>query len=411
MMQHKTYRLTLILLTLCTMVQAAVAEDFETLRAFMQSNLADERVVGCSAQVTMDGETIFLEAFGELDPAGTRELRTDDIMRIYSMTKAITSAAAVKLMEDGRLGIDDPVSMYIPEFADATVATWPEGTERTIETMQEVPARRPITVRDLILHTSGLAYNFSVEEALQKAYSDPWMEHTTLESAIRGVAGLPLAVQPGTQFLYGVNTDVLGRVVEVASGMPFEEYLRIEFFEPLGMKDTSFNPGPAERSMPIVRKSETTGRFAIDPTRIPGYDTAAGVHLPLGGQGLYSTLNDYTRFCRMILEGGSLDGTRVLDEESIVFMSRNHLGPDIESTIRFGLGFRVCEPVETSHGMFGHDRLAWGGAASTYFYIDPVNGVTAVFMTQLVPFNGPMNEAFHQAVLDDIAGMAAVTNN
>ena len=189
------------------------------------------RVLGCAAQVTQGGETIFLEAFGELDPAGTRDLETDDIVRIYSMSKAITTVAAMILMEDGKLGIDDPVSMYIPEFAEVTVAYWPEGVERSPENMQRVAPRRPITVRDLILHTSGLAYNFSAEDGLKKIYSDPWLNQPNLASAIRQLATVPLAVQPGTQFLYGLNSDVLGsrgrsRLRNALRGIPGGAYLR-----------------------------------------------------------------------------------------------------------------------------------------------------------------------------------------
>ena len=244
----------------------AYAQELEALKQFMQDAVARGEVLGCAAQVTQGGETIFLEAFGDLDPAGTRELEVDDIVRIYSMTKAITSVAAMALMEDGKRGIDDPVSMYIPEFAEVTVAHWPEGVERTAENMQRVAPRRPITVRDLILHTSGLAYDFSAEEGLKKIYIDPWIDQPNLASAIRQVAKVPLAVQPGTRFLYGLNSDVLGRGVEVASGMPFEEFLEVRIFEPLQMNDTTFTPGPAERSMPVVKKSKVTGTFKIDPT-------------------------------------------------------------------------------------------------------------------------------------------------
>ncbi len=394
------------LLTILVVTHVASAVDFNALRNFMESNVQDGRVVGCAAQVTKDGETVFLEAFGNIDPAARRELRTDDIVRIYSMTKAITTVAAMKLMEDGKLGIDDPVSMYVPEFADITVAHWPEGVERTAEHMQRVAPRRPITVRDLILHTSGLAYNFSAEDALKKTYSKPWKGQTSLKDAIAHLAKVPLAVQPGTQFLYGLNSDVLGRVVEVASGTPFDEYLEVEIFAPLKMTDTGFTPGPAERTMPIVKASPKGEGFVLDRNRIKGHSTDDDAHLPLGGEGLYSTLNDYTQFCRMVAQGGELDGARILDQRTVAFMAQNHLGPDLNpGAERFGLGFKVHDPEKTSQGMRGQDRLSWGGAASTYFFIDPAENVTAVFVTQLFPFNEPMGNGFHTAVLESLATM------
>ena len=399
---------------LCVLLTTHIASavDFGTLRQFMEANVDDGRVVGCAAQVTKDGKTVFLEAFGNLDPAASRELRTNDVVRIYSMTKAITTAAAMKLMEDGKLGIDDPVSMYIPEFADITVAYWPDGADRTADTMQRVAPKRSVTVRDLILHTSGLAYNFSAEDALKANYSKPWKGQTTLEGAIANLANVPLAIQPGTRFIYGLNSDVLGRVVEVASEQPFDEYLAVEFFKPLQMTDTGFTPGPSDRTMPLVKANSKGDGFILDKSRIEGHSTGDDIHLPLGGEGLYSTLNDYTRFCRMIAQEGELDGVRVLDERTVAFMAHNHLGPDLNpGADRFGLGFKVHDPVETSQGMRGQDRLSWGGAASTFFFIDPVENVTAVFVTQLFPFNGPMGEEFHTVVLESLATMEGLPNN
>ena len=399
-------------LSVLLITHSASAVNFEALRAFMESNVNDGRVVGCAAQVTKDGETVFLEAFGNLDPAATRELRTDDIVRIYSMTKAITSAAAMKLMEDGKLGIDDPVAMYIPEFADITVAHWPDGVKHTAGTMQRVAPRRPITVRDLILHTSGLAYIFSAEKALKPKYSKPWEGQTTLEGAIANLANVPLAIQPGTRFIYGLNSDVLGRVVEVASGQPFDEYLSVKFFKPLKMDDTGFTPGPTERTMPLAKANAKGDGFILDKNRIEGHSNGDDNHIPLGGEGLYSTLNDYTRFCRMIAQEGELDGERILDERTVAFMAQNHLGPDLNpGAERFGLGFKVHDPIQTSQGMRGKDRLSWGGAASTYFFIDPAENVTAVFVTQLFPFNGPMGEEFHTAVLESLAAVNDPSKN
>ena len=399
---------------LCSLsARTTTAQTLEALESFMQAAVDDDVVVGCAAMVTRDGRTIFMQAFGDLDLEASRSMRTNEIVQIYSMTKAIASAAAMVMAEEGRLRLDDPVSMYIPEFANVKVADWPEDVARVPANMRLVPARRPITIRDLILHTSGLGYTFSVEPGLQPAYSSPWEKATDLETAIRGVAMIPLAHQPGTRFNYGINTDVLGRVIEVAAGMPFEEVLQTRIFDPLNMTDTSFARPPMDRYMPIVKRNPENGELEETAQSLDRYERPANPALALGGQGLHSTLNDYTRFCRMILEGGELDGKRVLSERTVEFMGRDHLGPGIESIgNRFGMGFGLQDPVETSKGPRGGDRLVWGGAASTFFFIDPAQDLTAVFFTQQFPFNGKLGEQFHQAVLESVAvEFPLVSNN
>ena len=345
----------ILLMTLLTAITASPlvhADDFQPLRTFMEESVANEGVVGCAAQITQGGRTIFLEAFGDLDPEGSRELRTDDVVCIYSMSKAITTTAAMMLMEEGRLGLDDPVSTYIPEFADARVAHWPEGAERTRETMELVMPKRPVTIRDLILHTSGLGYSFTVEPALKADYRGHWEGHETLESAIADVARIPLARQPGTAFIYGLNSDVLGRVIEVASGQPFAVHLDERLFEPLGMVDTSFMPGPPERSMPLAIKRVQDGALIRGSAGLEGNENPERTRLPLGGQGLFSTLADYSRFCQMILRKGAFDGTRYLTPRTVEFMTQNHLGPNVEAgpgriggAMRFGMGFGIEAPI------------------------------------------------------------------
>ena len=366
--------------------------------------MANEVVVGCAAQVTQGGKTIFLEAFGDLDPEGSRGLQTDDVVCIYSMTKAITSTAAMMLMEEGRLGLDDPVSKYIPEFGEARVAYWPEGVERTADTMELIEPDRPVIVRDLLLHTSGLGYSFTVEPGLKAAYRGHWEGQETLESAIAGVARMPLARQPGTAFIYGLNSDVLGRVIEVASGQPFEVYLEERLFKPLGMVDTSFMPGPRERSMPLATKRIRDGVLIRGRAGLEGNENPERNRLPLGGQGLFSTLADYTRFCRMILGRGRLDGTRYLTARTVDFKTSNHLGPNVQAgRRRFGMGFGITAPTATSRGPRGGGRLAWSGAACTFFFIDPMQDLTAVYVTLLMPWNGLIGMQFLASVLESMA--------
>ncbi|MCH2160430.1 MAG: beta-lactamase family protein [Phycisphaerales bacterium] len=397
---------TAVLLLLSGLLRTSSAQELEALEQFMQGAVARDVVVGCAAQVTLGDETIYLEAHGDLDPDASRPLRTDEVVQIYSMTKPITSVTAMIMAEEGRLRLDDPVSMYIPEFAEVKVAEWPKGVRRTPDNMELVDPRRPLTVRDLILHTAGLAYTFSAGPELQAAYADPWVNAADLDTAIRGVARIPLAAQPGTRFLYGINTDVLGRVIEVAADMPLEEVMQTRLFDPLEMRDTGFAPPPGERYMPIVSRNPDNGRLEVCDQSFPGYARLANPALPLGGQGLHSTLNDYTRFCRMILNGGELDGQRVLSERTVEFITRNQVGPGIEiASPGFGIGFGMNEPVDTSHGPRGGERMGWGGAASTFFFIDPEQDVTAVFFTQQFPFNGSLGEQFTAAVLESMAAI------
>ena len=401
---------TTLLILAPGLLSASSAQDLDALESFMEKSVEQGMVVGCAAQVTRDDETIFLEAFGNLDPEGSRPLRTDEIIQIYSMTKPITSVTAMVMAEEGRLRLDDPVTMYIPEFAEVKVAEWPDGVTRTAENMQLVEPRRPLTVRDLVLHTSGLGYTFSVGPELQAAYTDPWVNAPDLETAIRGVANIPLAAQPGTRFLYGLNTDVLGRVIEVAAEMPLQDVMRTRIFEPLGMTETGFGPPSSDRYMPIVKRNNTSGEFEVREQELAGYERPLNPALPLGGQGLHSTLNDYTRFCRMMLNGGELDGNRVLSERTVDFITQNQVGPGIQiDNPGFGIGFGMTDPVETSRGLRGGERMGWGGAASTFFFIDPETDVSAVLFTQQFPYNGQLGIGFHNAVLESLAGLEEET--
>ena len=359
---------------------------------WMQSLVDEGKVVGCAAQVTQGGETIFLEAFGDRSPRSEEDLSIDQIVRIYSMSKAITSTAIMQLVEQGKLGIDDPVSMYIPEFAEMTVGLGEEAR----------PARRQITIRDLLTHTSGLAYDFSAPEAYKVAYVEVFDKMPTLESAGVAMGALPLISDVGERFVYGVSTDVLGRVVEVVSGVSFEEYLRGHIFAPLKMTHTGFTPPADLKPMHIVTGEPgaldiDAAHYAIENSR------ALKPHFQSGGGGLWSTLGDYTRFMQAIENFGELDGVRILKPKTVAFMTQNQLSPAYPSPQRFGLGFGLQAPVITSVGPRGGGRWTWGGAASTYFFIDPNQDLTAIFVTQKFPFDGPLGEAFHQVVLESVA--------
>ena len=366
--------------------------DLPGLDKWMQQQVEQGKVVGCSAQVTQGGETIFLEAFGDRTPVSSEDLTTEQIVRVYSMTKAITSAAVMQLVEQGKLGIDDPVSMYIPEFADMTV-----GLGDTAR-----PARRQITIRDLLTHSSGLSYDFLAPTPYKTLYEVPFQAGGDLADAAARMGQVPLVCEPGSRFEYSISIDVLGRVIEVISEQTFGTYLQANLFDPLGMTNTTFSPPDDLKPMHIVIGSpgnlqidQTHEQARLDRSLKPGFES--------GGGGLWSTLHDYTRFMQAMERYGELDGVRILKPKTVAFMTQNQLSPAFKSDQRFGLGFGLAAPVQTSHGPRGGGRWTWGGAASTYFFIDPNQDLTAIFVTQKFPFDFALGEEFHREVLESIA--------
>ena len=377
--------LSILLITLCSFGQ-----ELKHLHDWMQKIVDRSQVTGCMAQVTKDGKTVFLDAYGKRSPESDEELDVSQVVRIYSMSKAITSVAIMQLVEQGIVGIDDPVSKYIPEFKNIKVLD--NGNLR--------PASKEMTVRELLTHTAGIAYDFSASEELKPYYEDAFVGVKSLEEASQIIAGLPLAGDPGSLYLYGLNTDVLGRVVEVASGQEFEAYLKQHIFEPLSMKDTSFTPSSDVVIMPIVNR--VIGGTKIDQTHYEKERDVLNPSFQSGGGGLWSTIHDYTQFCMAMEQMGQLNGARILNPETVRFMVQNHLAPNIPAP-PFGLGFGLAEPVRTSRGPRGGGRWTWGGAACTYFFIDPYQNITAVFATQQFPFDFALSEKFHEVVLEAMA--------
>ncbi|MDP7574236.1 MAG: serine hydrolase [Phycisphaerales bacterium] len=389
-------------------IASLASAGYDTLRDFMEALVEQGQVVGCMAEVTRNGDVTFLDAFGSYSPDSETPLGIDAVVRIYSMTKPITSLAAMILAEEGKLSLDDPVSKYIPEFADVKVATWPDGAAKTRENAVMRPPSRPIMVRDLLVHTSGLGYRFSVPPEYESWYANIWTKATTLEEAAKYMAAVPLVHDPGTAFLYGINTDVLGRVIEVAAAQPFEDFLQERIFTPLQMDNTGFRPSDPKGVMPIVRRSDETGELEIEGTHFAGDEPSDNSYLPLGGEGLYSTLHDYTRFCLVMLGEGELDGTRIVTPRTVHYMTHNHLAPNIKaSDLYFGMGVSTSDAVQTAYGPRGLGRYGWGGAACTYFFVDPSQDLTAVFATQLRPFNADLGKAFPAAVLESVASEEA----
>lgn len=344
------------------------------------------------------GEVAHLSVQGYMDVERARPLREDTIFRIYSMTKPVTSVALMMLVEEGLIALDDPVHRFIPQWRNLGV--YEAGFIGTFRTR---PVATPMRIIDLLRHTSGLTYGLqqrtNVDAAYRKfAFGDP-AGSGTLQAMIEGLAKIPLEASPGEVWNYSVSTDVLGYVVGQVSGLPFEEFVRQRIFAPLGMVDTDFH-------VPAAKASRLAACYILGPDgrmRLQD-DPQTSLYLKppafiSGGAGLVSTAADYLRFCRMLLNGGVLDGTRLLSPKTVELMTINHLpgGKDLPemsvslfseagySGVGFGLGFAVTtSPARTLIPGSAGD-FAWGGMASTYFWIDPREQLIVIFMTQLIP--------------------------
>jgi len=344
------------------------------------------------------GKVVHHGALGFMDVERQRPVREDTIFRIYSMTKPLTSVAFMMLVEDGAVALDDPVHRFIPQWRD--LAVFDAGFMDTFRTKRTV---RPMRMVDLLRHTCGLTYGFQQRTNVDASYRKLGLGEiggpVALDAMIDGLAKVPLEFSPGDAWNYSVATDVLGYLVGKISGMPFERFLRERILDPLGMHDTDFH-------LPESKAARLAACYRFTPTEpmqlVDDPQTSPYLRPPTfisGGGGLVSTLSDYLRFCRMLLNGGSLDGVRILGSKTIELMGANHLpgGKDLtqisvslfsEATyagVGFGLGFAVTlDPARTlMPGTVGD--LSWGGMAGTYFWVDPREELIVIFMTQLMP--------------------------
>jgi CubicO group peptidase (beta-lactamase class C family) len=363
---------------------------------WMRAQIDAGRTGGIVTLVARRGKTAFLDVVGKADVNRDKPMTADTIVRIYSMTKPLTSVAIMMLYEEGRFQLDDPISRFIPAFAGQRVLTG--GSRGKIDT---VPAARGITFRDLLTHTSGLTYGFmesTLVDALYRANKvDFQTENTSLKELVEKAATLPLLAQPGTRWNYSISTDVLGYLVEVISGVPFETFLKEKVIDPLKLIDTDFHVPEAKHSR--FAANYTVGRngglHEIDDPTKSVYLRPRNVNS--GGGGLVSTVSDYARFCQFMLNKGELDGVRLLGRKTVELMTSNHLGGDMadmgtprfsETTyegIGFGLGFSVMIDPTKAQIVGTPGEYAWGGAASTAFWIDPKEEMFVVFLTQLSP--------------------------
>jgi CubicO group peptidase (beta-lactamase class C family) len=394
------------------------AERLQRLDTHLRRYVDDGRLAGWTVAVARRGRVAHLTHYGLADLEADRPVADDTIWRIYSMTKPITSVAALMLYEQGALELTDPVARYIPSFADLRVyAAGPPAKPAT------VPAMEPVRIWHLLTHTSGLTYGFLHAHPVDEIYRARGFEYgpprgMDLATACDSWAALPLVFQPGTEWNYSVATDVLGRVVEVVSGQRFDAFLAEHVLGPLGMDDTAFSVGgddldrlAALYTLDPDGALHRSASFGEAATRVPTFLS--------GGGGLVSTAGDYHRFTQMLARGGEFDGVRLLSPRTVAFMTRNHLpgGADLEtfgrpinaeSTVRgvgFGLGVSVVIDAAAGKVLTNEGEYAWGGLASTAFYIDPVEEITAMFFTQLMPsssypIRSQLRTLVNQAVVD-----------
>ncbi|MGE5488152.1 MAG: serine hydrolase domain-containing protein [bacterium] len=368
------------------------AERLKRVDAVLQKYVDDDQVAGVVALVLKDGKPIYERAFGWSDKEAGRKMTVDTIFRIASQTKAITSAAVLILVEEGKIGITDPVSRFIPSFASTTVAV------KTATGIETVPAKRRITIADLLTHTAGISYGTSPHIAklyeakgLGPAAGNGWYTADKDEpicETMERLGTLPFEAQPGEAFVYGYNTDILGCVVERASGMPLDAFIRQRITEPLGMKDTQFFLPPSERArLAAVYASTPDGKMV----RAPEGSKGQGHYIDgprksfAGGAGLLSTARDYARFLEMIRRGGELDGVRILAPRTVALMTTNQSGT-LHSTngLGFGFGFETVDRYGAK-GMAGVGAFGWSGAYGTTYEVDPSSGLVRVLMIQLMP--------------------------
>lgn len=373
------------------------AERLGRIRPVMQRFVDEGKFAGILTMIARQGQIVHCESVGMRDIAAGKPIETDTIFRIYSMSKPITSAAVMMLLEEGRLRLADEIAEYLPEFKHVQVAEAGEGG-----LVRLVPPARPINIRDLFTHTSGLGYGEDTIPQVAKIYeriSPLWNRRgpTALRDFVEGIASAPLYHHPGQAYHYGVSIDVLGRLVEVVSGMAFGEFLRQRIFEPLGMMDTSFSVpkekvgrfasmyGPVEKDGAAV-----VGQLKdIDPIENSAYLYAD--RLQGGGGGLVSTAPDYLRFCQMVLNHGELDGVRLLGRKTVELMRMNHL-PDgifMDQDIQahgFGLGGYVLLNPARARANGSAGNWGWGGAANTFFWVDFKEQMVPIIMIQHQPF-------------------------
>jgi CubicO group peptidase (beta-lactamase class C family) len=373
---------------------AVVASGFshaglQRLGDYIRNEVATGKIPGAIVLIQQHGHPVYFEKFGVRDVESRHPMTDDTIFRLYSMSKPVTSVAAMMLVEDGKLKLDDPLAKYIPAFADVKVAV-EKRDEAGKPTLALEPLQRPITIEDLLRHTSGLTYGFYGDSAVRKLYANADLFQGDFDNAdfADRLGKLPLAEQPGTMWDYGHSTDILGRVVEVVSGKSLFQFEKERLLDPLGMTETSFYITDEVRR-PLIAEPMPEDRFTSpvagirDPMQLRRWES--------GGAGMVGTMADYARFAQMLLNGGTLDGRRYLKPETVALMTSDHIGPETKiardyfyfpgADSGFGLGFavRTSQRPDTSLPL---GEYRWDGVAGTFFFIDPKDDMFVICMMQ-----------------------------
>ena len=406
-------RIVLLLVAVTALVHAQskaklnlAADRLARIDRLIQQYVDKGQIAGAVALVLRDGKPAYERAFGWADKEAGRKMTTDTLFRIASQTKAITSTAVMALVEEGKIGLDEPVGHFIPTFTKTSVAV-----KEDAGTFKIVPARRPITIRHLLTHTAGISYgtdayisDMYAAKGLGPSAGNGWYtadkEEPICETMER-LGTLPFVAQPGEAFVYGYNTDILGCVVEKASGMPLDEFIRTRITAPLGLKDTRFYiPQNEAQRLAAVYATGPDGNAVRSAEGSKGQGHYVnGPHKSFaGGAGLTSTAHDYARFLEMIRNGGTLDGIRILGSRTVDLMTTNQSGSLHSTTgLGFGLGFETVDRYGAS-GMAGVGAFGWGGAYGTTYQVDRESGLVVVLMIQLMPNGTDIQPKYSTAV-------------
>jgi CubicO group peptidase (beta-lactamase class C family) len=377
------------------------ADRLARIDKLMQQYVDENRIGGAVGLVLQDGKPVYERAVGWADKeAGTR-MSPATIFRIASQTKALTSVSVLALMEEGKIGLTDPVSRYIPSFANSKVAV------RNGAAVDIVPAKRPITIRDLLTHTAGISYGTDATVAAQyeskglgPAAGYGWFTADKDEPicvTMERLGTLPFVSQPGEAWVYGYNTDILGCIVEKVSGTPLDAFIRTRITEPLGMKDTQFFLPPAQRArLAAVYQSDSDGKIK----RAPDGPRGQGAYVDgprksfAGGAGLLSTAPDYARFLEMIRRGGAIDGVRILSPRTVALMTTNQIGTlHSPAGLGYGLGFETTDRFG-ANGLDSAGAFGWAGAYSSTYRVDPESHLVICFMVQMLPNTTDLGRKF-----------------
>jgi CubicO group peptidase (beta-lactamase class C family) len=395
---------------LLTLSPAFAADRLGRVDRLLQQYTDEGRIPGAVALVLRDGKPVYERAFGWSDKEAGRRMTTDTIFRIASQTKAITSAAVLMLVEEGKIGINEPVGRFIPNFQKTTVALQDESGVKL------VPAKRAITIHDLLTHTAGISYGTAGSVAslyqakgLGPAAGNGWYTADKTEpvcETMERLGSLPFMAHPGEAYVYGYNTDILGCVVEKASGIPLDEFVTRRIAGPLGMKDTRFFIPAAERDrLAAVYASTPDGRYARAPEgpKGQGHYVDGPRKSFSGGAGLTSTARDYARFLEAIRNGGALGEARILAPRTAKLMTTNQSGGlHSKNGLGFGYGFQTVDRYGAS-GLAEVGAFGWGGAYGTTYQVDPQSGMVIVFMLQLMPNTTDVHQKFLASVYQALA--------